>query len=450
MYLPLTEAYVIRLIELEPGGPDDPVAIHLLAAELDHCLEYEALSYVWGDAKNTLPISCNGRRFEVTVNLHAALVRARDVAALVHEHADRMSGYSSILQMPVLKPNDPLLEDPRWKSFAKLMNRPWFKRAWVLQEVGLAKDPVALYGQMEFSYRDAMNLARWVARCASGLQSKVPISLFAIHTDWEDWSSDWREKSTYPTYTLLEFLSQARGLKCHDPRDQIYAFLGHPLAQLEDRSGPIIMPDYSKDVSEVFRELTILMIQKFGLCVLSALEHNESTLSEDFPSWILPWDVELAQCSFGCWSEFYYWASADVIPERPAMVEGNKLRVRGVILDVVRKSNQFSPSSEDLEKPSKLRDLRGASHEEGTLDCVWKDVQEREMTCVYPWEERLEAFSLTLCAGLTTPYLCAEKNLEQHWANFAAYWGLRLQSSSTGELPAELQRESEKGDADNF
>ena len=66
---------------------------------------------------------------------------ARGVAALVHEHADRMSGYSSILQMPVLKPKDPLLDDPRWKSLAELMNRPWFKRAWVLQEVGAGERP---------------------------------------------------------------------------------------------------------------------------------------------------------------------------------------------------------------------------------------------------------------------------------------------------------------------
>jgi len=64
----------------------------------------------------------------------------------------------------------------------------------------------------------------------------------------------------------------------------------------------------------------------------------------------------------------------------------------------------------------------------------------------------LEAFSLTLLRWLDRPLsMRGKESRKKHWANFAAYWGLcRLQSTSTGELPAELQRESEKGDADTF
>jgi hypothetical protein len=39
---------------------------------------YEALSYVWGDARKTLPIYVDNNRFLVTVNLHAALLRLQD------------------------------------------------------------------------------------------------------------------------------------------------------------------------------------------------------------------------------------------------------------------------------------------------------------------------------------------------------------------------------------
>lgn len=39
---------------------------------------YEALSYVWGDPENKLPILIHSHRFDVTVNLHAALSRLRD------------------------------------------------------------------------------------------------------------------------------------------------------------------------------------------------------------------------------------------------------------------------------------------------------------------------------------------------------------------------------------
>lgn len=43
----------------------------------DHQQDYKALSYVWGDAKDTQPILLNGRRFDVTQNLKRALVRLR-------------------------------------------------------------------------------------------------------------------------------------------------------------------------------------------------------------------------------------------------------------------------------------------------------------------------------------------------------------------------------------
>jgi hypothetical protein len=39
---------------------------------------YEALSYVWGNPHETLPIHVDREQFRVTVNLHAALSRLRD------------------------------------------------------------------------------------------------------------------------------------------------------------------------------------------------------------------------------------------------------------------------------------------------------------------------------------------------------------------------------------
>jgi hypothetical protein len=65
------------LIELSPGAWNDPVSIHIFIAELAHAPEYDALSYVWGDASKTVPILCNGRNLNVTMNLNAAFKRVR-------------------------------------------------------------------------------------------------------------------------------------------------------------------------------------------------------------------------------------------------------------------------------------------------------------------------------------------------------------------------------------
>src|SRR5271155_2118035 len=95
---------------------------------------------------------------------------AEDVARLVKENADLVSKYGSIAEMPVLAPDDSLFDDSTWKSLATLT------RAWVLQEVGLAKDPRILYGEVDFSYRDFMRLALWVERCAPNLEPRASVS----------------------------------------------------------------------------------------------------------------------------------------------------------------------------------------------------------------------------------------------------------------------------------
>jgi hypothetical protein len=65
------------LVELAPGARDEPVVIRLFIAELEHHLEYDAISYVWGNPEDTLPILCNGRSFKITANLNAAFIRVR-------------------------------------------------------------------------------------------------------------------------------------------------------------------------------------------------------------------------------------------------------------------------------------------------------------------------------------------------------------------------------------
>jgi hypothetical protein len=282
LYFPLVEAQIIRLVELAPGARGDPVVIRLFIAELEHHPEYEAISYVWGNTEDTVPILCNGRTLDITMNLNAAFARVRyndrprilwadavcinqtnmtershhvsfmgriyrharkvlvclgqdldggaeDVAALVKENADLVSKYGSVAEMPILAQEDFLFEDPRWKSLATLMKSVWFTRAWVLQEVGLAKDPCILYGEVEFSYRDLMTLAQWVVRCAPNLDPRASVSFYTIHTEWLDWSPDWQKSAAYPEVTFLELLNHARGLRCREHRDHIYAFLGPSL-----------------------------------------------------------------------------------------------------------------------------------------------------------------------------------------------------------------------------
>ena len=193
----------------------------------------------------------------------------------------------------------------------------------------------------------------------------------------------------------------------------------------------------------------VRLIQQYGFRVLSPVEHDDRTLNEDFPSWVpFRWNVEYTMCTFDIHSDFHYDASAGTGQRSPAVVENSYLKVRGLTVDVVSKAYQFSAS--DLETPVKLKPSQPVVPHGEALDHIWRNVQDAGTTSAYPWEERLSAFSLTLCAGLST-YDFAEENLVQHRDNFAAYWRLRAQSPTLeGELLADLQEAAQRGDQEKF
>jgi Heterokaryon incompatibility protein (HET) len=83
-YHPLTGQADIRLLTLLPGKWNAPVKCILHHISLDENPDYEALSYVWGDASKTTDIVVGDHIFSITENLYIALRHLR------HEHDSRV------------------------------------------------------------------------------------------------------------------------------------------------------------------------------------------------------------------------------------------------------------------------------------------------------------------------------------------------------------------------
>ncbi|KAL0939929.1 uncharacterized protein CTRU02_206539 [Colletotrichum truncatum] len=68
----------IRLVKLHPGPPSSPITLttEIVSTSEAHS-NYTALSYVWGDAIDTLPIHVDNHIFHATKNLHSALLHIR-------------------------------------------------------------------------------------------------------------------------------------------------------------------------------------------------------------------------------------------------------------------------------------------------------------------------------------------------------------------------------------
>jgi hypothetical protein len=78
IYQPLqTSPQQFRLASIQPGPFSSPINCTLHYANLKDSPPFEALSYVWGDAQDTLPIFLDGHVFNVTTNLESALRHLR-------------------------------------------------------------------------------------------------------------------------------------------------------------------------------------------------------------------------------------------------------------------------------------------------------------------------------------------------------------------------------------
>ena len=370
IYPPLHGDLSIRLMQLEPGIDEDPIHVQLSSVPSLHSTNYDALSYVWGDHADTRAIICNGHQLSITVNLFWALHRVRDSVTpkciwadaicinqvdkeeLSHQVAMMGQIYSGADIVYICMAGCPegddvvvqalvaralpytrgevswsahagydITTDVGWHAMTRLDLNPWFKRAWVIQEAGLARAPHVLYGNVEFRYRDLISILEWRSQYAWSFN--FGSENWAVHRVWVDWSQPPED----PDMTFLDLLSHSCYLECSDPRDHIYAFLGHPLAQ-----DALIKPDYTKDVVDLYLEVTQVLLQEFGLRVLSMVEHNARTIEEHAPSWTLRWDAfEILNDIDGTHHDFN--ASADI--GASLNCDGRCLVIRGTILDTV-------------------------------------------------------------------------------------------------------------------
>ncbi|KAE9376139.1 hypothetical protein N431DRAFT_334353 [Stipitochalara longipes BDJ] len=441
-YRPLPGSHAFRLLILDPASHvSHPVSIRLQVVERATAPAYDAISYVWGDPTHKMTIACDGRPFEITFNLYWALVRIRSAShprilwadaicinqSDLQERSNQVTFMGSLYSnasrvyvcmgdaldgnafqvqtvvndakalssgaqaLPLAQNNHPLINDSRWFALATLTANSWFSRAWVVQEAALAKEPIVLYGRAEFGYRDLVMVLRWLN--ASTWAIRFGLSSLFIHLEWAHWGVN----AHNPAYTFVDLLSHAALLSCSDPRDKVYAFLGHPLAyQLTGKN--LVRPDYQKTPAQVYFELSKALIQHTGLRVLTTVEHNQSTIRESFPSWVTRWDVSLVMNDIFRVPNTRFHASAGLIATPPPFFSAKNLSLRGMVLDRVRHSSliyireAFGISFEKISTGQQSERIR--------LKTILEELSKVDDSPSM-YSDRILAFCATLCIGVS-------------------------------------------------
>jgi hypothetical protein len=180
------------------------------------------------------------------------------------------------------------IEDSKLQAISDFFHCEWWERAWIVQEVGLAQSIVVLYNQEALRWEEIQKFCHDMAIHASipcfGMLSDRFCHALSISTAYGDVDWEW---------DFLDVMLATRNTFASEAVDNIYAFLSHDYASLNGK--PLIVPDYTRPVRDVFLDFTKALIEVVGLRVLTrvnlALGDNfDLDELKSLPSWVPRWD----------------------------------------------------------------------------------------------------------------------------------------------------------------
>lgn len=281
-YMPLREGQ-IRLLTLRQGSnQDDPIECELSSCELDKAPSYEALSYYWGTTQIDRVISLHGSTFQVRNDLYNALCRLRQrqtsrvlwIDWICIDQSNQAEIYNQISQLgdicakaksvavylgeatiatdQAMEYLMQIQEEGSWqipssridnlvlKGFQDILSRPWFQRAWVLQDAFYAQAMVLHCGSKSVSSKTMIRASKLIPYKIDFLSQQV-LNLMP---------GSRRDDQATSKIQLYDLLQRFRHAKATEQKDKIYALLG--MVDFEN-SKSIILPDYSMSQKDLMR-----------------------------------------------------------------------------------------------------------------------------------------------------------------------------------------------------
>ena len=289
-----------------------------------------------------------------------------------------------------------------WSGIADLLNRPWFSRVWIWQEIWLANQStsILLSGSAEISWSAFKNsMMCMVLKQSHGSQAELSgtalesyfnrVQMLVFHDN--------------PQRTVLELLYDMRNISfCDDPRDRLYALLD--LAR--DSQEVKFEPDYNKPFSQVYYEYCAENVRQFegSSSSLLFLASCELDSWEEGPTWVPNWSKPLLRGSFANPPS----AQAGSYRGPCELIDGLILRVKAVRCGIVLSCS--SPAPADISTgtfSSLIQDWLSGISESLILDrilAVLMDGQFKSRTEETPtFEEARRFLELCMKASPATP-----------------------------------------------
>ncbi|KAF1960420.1 HET-domain-containing protein, partial [Byssothecium circinans] len=262
---------------------------------------YDALSYVWGNPDEKLPIFIHEQRVDVTVNLRAALSRLRNhslerilwVDAICIDQANQKEKGHQIQSMAKIygqadrvvvwlgeaaDDSDLALEEIHVaggkmstnsskserirQAVLALLQRPWFRRIWILQEVAAARHVLIMCGSKKIDgyvfclgidslkdfYEDRPELSGLIRSVTYLIRGAI------FRPGYSKGSSG---RSSLDICSLGELMDMYHAHEATKRHDKVYALLG---MSSDDLSEANLLPDYNDPWEELLQRLAKFLL----------------------------------------------------------------------------------------------------------------------------------------------------------------------------------------------
>lgn len=185
-----------------------------------------------------------------------------------------------------LMPAD-LVDHPGWKPLESLLDLPWWRRVWTLQEFILAKDLTFYCGAQSVSRHE-------FRRGLHALELCGPLERY-IRT--AAWTTAWNRRRLIQWYehdqnrykmSLVSLMAFCGDYETTDPRDRIWAV--HGLAREEDRQ-MIGRPTYCYDERTLYTGLVQAFLNQYKSLDIICFAQLFQNRDQDWPSWVPDWRV---------------------------------------------------------------------------------------------------------------------------------------------------------------
>ncbi|KAI1204656.1 HET-domain-containing protein [Annulohypoxylon truncatum] len=258
-----------------------------------------------------------------------------------------------------------------WNALVSLFERRWFTRAWVVQELVLARETNVLCGRYEFDWETLVSISDHMAKqtsvntYAKQCSFKKPAKLAAVKQDILDGTGK----------ILLRSLIRCRTYEASDPRDKVYSLLS--LVNHRSNGDLRLNPHYDSNIADIYTGIAEYLLEDSDdLHVLAHAEGDKFRSVEGLPSWAPDWSVnkDLGLRITG----YTRYKAAGQLPSFQEIRDKHTLVLSGFKLDTI----------------SRIGETKEYVNE--TKDCSdWLDMRD-ELEREYPHRDHKDAFWRTL------------------------------------------------------